>query len=83
MKINGIKLELIGESYRLAGRGVVRTARLQGSYNRDDLNKLIGESFDGHEIIGVGSFAVYDQTNKLIELQLMKAKGSETRNRRF
>lgn len=48
----------------LKGRGWLHPAKIAGRCTRTQLNKLIGNKFNGDPILGIESFAVEDQTNR-------------------
>lgn len=67
--INGIVFKLTGESFNVS-RGTIYAAKLACKCNRDNLNQLIGHTLNGKKILGIESFAIYNQSYKDIGILL-------------
>ena len=62
MNINGIKLELTGEEFQIAGRGTVWTAVLQDNYTSKDVSEgLMNQTINNKVITGIEMFSTMFQ----------------------
>lgn len=57
--LGGVSFVMTGESFSIAGRGVVHTAILTEDATSDELAGLTGRDLNGKTILGVEQFAVF------------------------